>query len=59
MTHSEKPVPRRVRSVAVSSRHTCLADIDPYEASASRDAHRVIDVPDHRANRSVTFNSAA
>ncbi|MEW1771990.1 hypothetical protein [Streptomyces sp. NPDC086777] len=58
MTLSEKPVPRRVPSIAVSPRHTRLADIDPYEASASRDAHRVIDVPDHRSNRLATFNSA-
>ena len=50
-THSLAPAPVR--------RHTPLADIDPYEASASRDAGRVIDVPDHRAKRSITFNSAA
>ncbi|MER5787179.1 hypothetical protein [Streptomyces sp. NPDC001980] len=50
-THSLTSAPAR--------RHTRLEDIDPYEASASRDAGRVIDVPDHHSKRSVTFNSAA
>ncbi|MEU9404954.1 hypothetical protein ACGF5O_00305 [Streptomyces sp. NPDC048291] len=50
-THSLAPAP--------APRHTRLADIDPYEASVSRDAGRVIDVPDHHASRSITFNSAA
>ncbi|MER7182880.1 hypothetical protein ABT404_25985 [Streptomyces hyaluromycini] len=44
---------------APALRHTRLEDINPDAASAARAARRVIDVPDHRSNRSVTFNSAA
>ncbi|MFE5033620.1 hypothetical protein [Streptomyces sp. NPDC056683] len=59
MILSVKPVPRCARSTAVTPRHTRPEDIDPYEARASRDADRVTDVPDHRSDRPVTFNSAA
>ncbi|MEU6200413.1 FxSxx-COOH cyclophane-containing RiPP peptide [Streptomyces sp. NPDC047061] len=44
---------------APAVRHTPLEDIDPDAASAARAMRRVTDVPDRRANRLVTFNSAA
>lgn len=59
MTLSVTLVRRPSTTPMPASRHTLLSDIDPHASTVVRAAGRVTDVPDRRADRPITFNSAA